>query len=105
MTQWHRVAFVKDVRNEARTFRAVVNGVAICLFDLGDEICATQDTCPHGNASLSDGYVENGTVECPLHQGVFDIKSGKPLCPPVETDLKLYEVKQDGDEILIRLKT
>ncbi|MBV7486705.1 non-heme iron oxygenase ferredoxin subunit [Bordetella sp. BOR01] len=103
MAQWQRVAVLKDVKNDAQTFRVVVNGTALCLFDLGDEICATQDICPHGNASLSEGFVENGTVECPLHQGVFDIKSGKPLCPPVETDLALYEVKQDGEDILVRI--
>ena len=71
-------------------------------YDLQGEICATQDRCPHGNASLADGYLEDGTIECPLHQGVFDIRSGKPKCPPVTTDLRRYEVKVDGDVIYLK---
>ncbi|MEW5248383.1 Rieske (2Fe-2S) protein [Microbulbifer sp. 2201CG32-9] len=38
---------------------------------------ALEDICPHAYALLSQGFVENGQVECPLHEAVFDIKSGK----------------------------
>ena len=72
------------------------------LYDLQGEICATQDRCPHGNASLADGYVEDGTIECPLHQGVFDIRTGKPQCPPVTTDLRRYEVRVEANTIYLK---
>jgi nitrite reductase/ring-hydroxylating ferredoxin subunit len=100
--QWKPVAFVKDISPDTGTLRVVVDDEAVCLYNLEGTICATQDKCPHGNASLADGYLENGTIECPLHQGVFDIATGKPMCPPVTTDIKVYDVKVEGDAILIR---
>ena len=66
------------------------------------KVCATQDRCPHGNASLAEGWVEDGTVECPLHQGVFDIASGKHQCPPVTTDLRCYDVRVEDGTVFLR---
>lgn len=100
--QWKPVALVKDISPDTGTLRVVVNEEAVCLYKVDGAIFATQDKCPHGNASLADGYLENGTIECPLHQGVFDVATGKPLCPPVTTDIKVYEIKVDVDTILIR---
>jgi nitrite reductase/ring-hydroxylating ferredoxin subunit len=102
MDTWKPVAVVKDISPDTHTLRVMLDGEAVCLYDLDGEICATQDRCPHGNASLAEGYLEDGTIECPLHQGVFDIRSGKPQCPPVTTDLKRYGVKVEGDTILLR---
>ena len=57
-----------------------VDGVSIALFRLGNEVHATHGICTHALAFLKDGYVEDGTIECPLHQGVFDIRTGRALC-------------------------
>ncbi len=100
---WKSVASIQDISPDTGTLRVVIDEEALCLYNSNGIICATQDKCPHGNANLSDGYLENGTIECPLHQGVFDITTGKPICPPVTTDIKVYEVKVEGQEILIRL--
>jgi len=102
MDTWKPVAVVKDISADTHTLRVTLDGEAVCLYNVEGEICATQDRCPHGNASLAEGYLEDGTIECPLHQGVFDIRSGKPQCPPVTTDLKCYDVKVEGDTILLR---
>jgi len=99
---WKRVALVKDISSDTGTLRVIVDDEAVCLYNVDGSICATQDKCPHGNASLADGYIENGTIECPLHQGVFDIRSGQPLCPPVTTAIKTYDVKVEDEAILIR---
>ncbi|GAB2911845.1 non-heme iron oxygenase ferredoxin subunit [Paralcaligenes sp. KSB-10] len=99
---WKPVALMQDISPDTGTLRIIVDGEAVCLYQVDGKVCATQDRCPHGNASLSEGYIENGTIECPLHQGVFDIATGKPLCPPVTTDLKVYSVKVDGATILVR---
>lgn len=80
-----------------------VDGVPIALYRLGDEVFATHGICTHALAFLSDGWVEDGKIECPLHQGQFDIRTGKALCLPVTEDLRVYPVKRDGDDILINL--
>jgi len=98
---WKLLADAADISPDTGTLRTMVDGEAVCIYKLEDRICATQDRCPHGNASLSEGYVENGTIECPLHQGVFDIASGAPLCPPVTTPIKVYAVKVEDGRIYI----
>ena len=50
----------------------------IAVFRMGEEIFALHDLCTHGHARLSEGFVENGCVECPLHQGLVDIRTGAP---------------------------
>ena len=80
-----------------------VDGITIAVYRLGDEVFATHGICTHALAFLSDGWVEDGKIECPLHQGQFDIRTGKALCSPVTEDLRVYPVKRDGDDILINL--
>jgi len=80
----------------------MLDNEAVCLYALGERVYATQDRCPHGNASLSEGYIEDCLIECPLHQGLFDIETGKPKGPPVTTDLKCYEVKVNDGTVYLR---
>jgi anthranilate 1,2-dioxygenase ferredoxin subunit len=64
---------------------------------------ALHDLCTHGAARLSDGFVENGCIECPLHQGLFDLASGAPRSAPVTVGVKTYPVRQHGKRIEIAL--
>ncbi len=68
MDTWKPVAMVSDISPDTGTLRVMHEGEGVCLYNLQGDICATQDRCPHGNASLADGYLEDGTIECPLHQ-------------------------------------
>lgn len=65
------------------------NGVAYAVFVLGDRYYVISDTCTHGPGSLSEGYVDGCEVECPFHQGRFDIRTGEvrsaPCSIPVRT--------------------
>ena len=67
------------------------------------EFYATDDICTHAYASLSEGYIEDGCVECPLHAGLFDIKTGKAQGVPVTEDIKTYPVRVEGENIYIEL--
>ena len=82
-----------------------VDGVPIALFRQGNEVHATHGICTHALAFLKDGYVENGTIECPLHQGVFDIRTGRALCAPLTQDLATYAAKVEGGDVLVDLET
>jgi apoptosis-inducing factor 3 len=99
---WQKVASFPSMAEDGVT-GVNVEGVPIALYRLGDEIFATHGICTHALAFLSDGWVEDGKIECPLHQGQFDIRTGKALCSPVTEDLRVYPVKRDGDDILINL--
>jgi naphthalene 1,2-dioxygenase system ferredoxin subunit len=82
----------------------VIDGREIALYRLGDEVFATDAICTHGHASLCGGFVEpDGSIECPLHQGRFDIRSGRALCEPLEHDLQTHAVKLEGGRVWISI--
>jgi nitrite reductase/ring-hydroxylating ferredoxin subunit len=100
---WVRVAGVADVA-EGQVHAVRVDGQEIALYHLpGREFRATENVCTHEYALLSDGWLENGCIECPLHAARFDVRTGKALCAPAETDIKVYEVKAEGDDLLMKL--
>ena len=90
---------------EGEVLGVIVSGKEIALYDLDGEIHATDDICTHAYAKLSDGWLDKGEIECPLHAGRFDVKTGKALCPPVTEDVKTYRVRIVGDDIQIKIDT
>ena len=80
-----------------------IDGVPVALYRLGDEVFATHGVCTHALAFLKDGWVEDGKIECPLHQGLFDIRSGRALCAPLTEPVRTYAVKVEGGDVLVDL--
>jgi nitrite reductase/ring-hydroxylating ferredoxin subunit len=101
MSDWHRLASNSDVR-EGEAFPVELDGNPIALYRVDGEIYAIDDTCTHEFASLSEGFVESGTIECPLHAAQFDIKTGRCLGGPAAEDLRTYQVRVDGDDVYVR---
>jgi naphthalene 1,2-dioxygenase ferredoxin component len=64
-------------------------------------VYATENICTHGQARLSDGFLEGCEIECPLHQGKFDVRDGKALCEPVTDALRSYAVKVEGGRVFV----
>src|SRR3546814_15616015 len=82
--------------NDDEPVGAVVEGHDVALYRVDGEIFATSNICTHGQARLCEGYQEGCEIECPLHQGRFDVRSGKALCAPVTVDVRTYPVKAIG---------
>ena len=78
-------------------------GKSFALYQVDGEIYATDNICTHGNARLCDGFLEGHEIECPLHQGKFDIRNGKAMCAPLTEDVKTYPVKIEGTRIFIEV--
>ncbi len=74
-----------------------------CVYRLTDGFYATDGICTHEDVHLEDGLVMDDEIECPMHQGIFNIKSGEALSPPACEDLKTYPVKVDNDKIFIKI--
>ena len=81
-----------------------IEGLRIALWAIDDEVYATGNICTHAFAYLTDGHIENGCIECPLHQGLFDIRSGKALSAPVTKDIATYAVKQEDEFVWVDVK-
>ena len=74
-----------------------------CIYNIKDGFYATDGMCTHEDVHLEDGLVTDDEIECPMHQGIFNIKSGEALSPPACEDLKTYPVKVDNDKIFIKI--
>ena len=89
--------------SDGEVIGVVVAGHEIALYEMDGALFATDDICTHAYAKLSDGWMEKGEIECPLHAGRFDIKTGKATAPPCIDDVKTYPVRLVGDEIQVKL--
>ena len=99
---WVKAAAAADVVAD-EPLGITVEGRPIALYRVGDEVFATANRCTHGDAVLSEGFQMDHCIECPLHQGQFDIRTGEPLCAPVTEPIRVYPVRLDGDDVLIQL--
>jgi naphthalene 1,2-dioxygenase system ferredoxin subunit len=80
-----------------------IEGRDIAIYTPGDVVYATSNLCTHGNARLCDGFLEGDSIECPLHQGRFNVRDGRPLCDPVTVPLVTYPAKLEGGRVWVGL--
>ena len=100
---WVRVAELADVA-EGAAVAVEAMGLQLAVFHLeGGEIRVTDNVCTHAFALLTDGWFENGMIECPLHAGQFDVRTGQGQGAPIEEDLRVFNVKVEAGGILIEL--
>jgi phenylpropionate dioxygenase-like ring-hydroxylating dioxygenase large terminal subunit len=100
---WQRAASLKSIP-EGGVCGVELEGVPLALYHLDGTIYATHGICTHAMALLAEGFVEDGKIECPLHQGLFDIRTGEALGPPVTAPIQTFAVKVEGDDVLVDLQ-
>lgn len=102
MSEWIRVCKVDDIQEEDLV-RFDYDGHTYAIYNTEQGFFATDGLCTHEEQHLEDGIVIGTVIECPLHQGRFDIPTGKALSAPVCIDLQTYDVKTEDGEVYIRL--
>ncbi len=95
-----RVAKLSELPEEGAV-RVQVGSTAVCLARSGGEVFAVNDVCSHADVSLSEGDVEDGTVECWLHGSRFDLRTGQPNGLPATKPVAVYAVTLEGDDVLV----
>ena len=90
-----------DTLVEGKPIAIEVDGIPVCVVKVADEVFAVADTCTHSEASLSEGEVTGGKIECWLHGAEFDLKTGEALTPPATQVLKTFNVKRNGNQLTI----
>jgi nitrite reductase/ring-hydroxylating ferredoxin subunit len=100
--EWHKVA-QRSKLAEGEIQSATIGDKQVAIYLIGGDIYATDNICTHAFACLSDGYLEGDIIECPLHAGRFEVKTGKALGAPVTQDIAVYPVKLEGDDVLVKL--
>lgn len=100
---WRRVATLSDIEEgAAKAVRVGEQDIALCR--VGDTIYAFENICPHAYAMLSDGFIEDNEIECPLHAARFEISTGRCLGPPADRDLATYPVRIEGDDVFVEVE-
>lgn len=97
---WIDVAAIDDVP-EGDVIAIVVSGKDLAFYKIDGEVYATDNLCTHGKARLSDGFLEGNEIECPLHQGRFDVCTGKAMCAPLTENIKTYPIKIEKNRVLL----
>lgn len=101
-TQWVEVA-ARDSLDADFPLGVEVNGQKVGIFLLGDEVHALEDICPHAFALLSQGFQEDGVIECPLHAARFEIATGKCLTEIGQRDIHCYPVRIQAGQVAINI--
>ena len=103
MTQWIAVAMEGDLfEGAAIAVTPIDDEIAIYKTEAG-EVFATDNICSHGHARLCDGFLEGHEIECPFHQGRFDIRSGEATLAPCSDAIRSYAAKIEDGRVWLRL--
>ena len=100
--RWVRIASAAEVR-EGEALGVTVEGLDLALYHVGQDWYCTDNVCTHAFALLTEGLLDGHIIECPLHAGQFDVRTGKGCGDPIDTDLKTFPVRVDGGGVLVGL--
>lgn len=73
----------------------------LAVYDTPSGIYVSLALCNHGGADLCDGYFDGHVIECPLHQGAFDVRDGRPVSAPATRPMKTYETRVQNGTVQI----
>ena len=82
-----------------------MDGHRIALVRHEGKVYAIDDLCPHADASIAFGPVENGCIACPWHFAEFSLATGEVLSGPSPRGIRTYEVREENGEVLIQIET
>jgi len=100
--EWTDAAALDDVPADD-VIGMIVAGRDLAMYSAQGEIYATDNLCTHGQARLCDGFLDGHEIECPLHQGKFDVRTGQPTCAPVTEAIRSYPVKIEGGRVFVAI--
>ncbi len=103
MGKWIRAASAADIPVDE--MKAVqIGGANIALYNLDGDFYATSNICTHATAFLTEGWLEDGIIECPLHAGRFDVRTGKGQGAPISCDLQTFQTRIENSDIEILIE-
>ncbi len=99
-----RVCSLSEIPEEG-SIRVDVGGKPICIARSQGEVFALSDICSHADVALSEGDVEDGTIECWLHGSRFDLRTGIPTGLPATKPVATFPVIVEGDDVLLKMES
>jgi 3-phenylpropionate/trans-cinnamate dioxygenase ferredoxin subunit len=102
MSEFVRACTLDEIP-EAGAKLVVIDSTPVAVVRSEGEVYAIHDICSHANVSLSEGEVDDGSIECWLHGSRFDLRTGKPTGLPATKPIPVYTVKIEGDTVYVSL--
>jgi len=96
-----------DELADATATKFDVNGVAVSVVRIGDDVYALADVCSHANVSLSDGDVwcDELELECPKHGSAFSLLTGEPNTLPATTPVDVFDASIIDGQVVVTART
>lgn len=102
MSDWQALIAVSAL--EKGWVTAVTHGTRkLAVYDTPSGIYVSLAACNHGGANLCDGYFDGHVIECPWHQGAFDVRDGRAVSAPATRAMKMYESRVQDGMVQIRI--
>lgn len=99
-----KVANTNDI--QPSRMRAIqINGLEVCIANVDGKYYAINNICTHEGGPLADGRIDGYEVECPWHSSKFDVRTGQVIQPPASEPEPVYEVRVEGNSILVRKRS
>ncbi len=100
---WVRVAAARQIgQGDMLGVEAGGRKIAICHLEDGSWH-AIENVCTHAYALLTEGWLDGDCIECPLHAGRFDVRTGQAVGAPADEDVASFPVKLEGADVLVAL--
>ena len=99
-----KVAETKDIQT-SQMKEVQIDGQDVCIANVDGKYYAIGNVCTHEGGPLADGVLEGYEVECPWHQSRFDVRTGEVRGPPASESEPTYEIKVDGNSILVKKRS
>jgi 3-phenylpropionate/trans-cinnamate dioxygenase ferredoxin subunit len=100
---WVRACALTELPDEG-AIRVVLGDEPICIARTNGGVHAIYDVCSHAEVALSEGEVEDGTVECWLHGSRFDLRTGEPIGLPATKAVPIYRTNVENDDVFVALE-
>jgi 3-phenylpropionate/trans-cinnamate dioxygenase ferredoxin component len=102
MSEWITAVDFDDIDNED-VVRFDHGGKTFAIYRVEDRAYASDGLCTHEHVHLCDGLVMDHVIECPKHNGRFDVRDGRPLGAPVCVALETYPAKVEDGKVLVEI--
>jgi nitrite reductase (NADH) small subunit len=103
VAKWVTLCKLSEAPAPGNVSEIEVGGVAVCLANVGGELSALDNVCPHRQGPLGQGWLEGDCVVCPWHSWMFHVKTGEAEYPTNER-VGVFSLHVVGEEVLIEIE-
>ena len=103
MAKWVRLCAVSEAPGPGSVGEVEVEGVAVCIANVGGKLLALDNVCPHRHGPLGQGWIEGNCVVCPWHSWTFHTKTGVAEYPEGER-IKVFPLRVEADDVLVEIE-